>query len=176
MGAGEKILTGVLTGYFLLLLYTSGFEAAEIEEFTQEEQEFIEKTREEPIRVGIIPGTFPLSDCNEETGEFLGLTVELLDLLSQKTGLCFEYVRIDLEEFSPVSFLKAGKADMVAGVFRTENFMNDPELILSETLFCQEVVFAGFPEKARIENDSVKRVAYNKWISGSHRVYRKNVS
>lgn len=100
--------------------------------FTKEEQELISKTQDgNPIKMGIIPHAFPLSECPPERDDFIGTNVETLKLISKKTGLKFEYERVPLEEKTPREALLDHDFSFVAGVIRLDQFTQNPDLILS---------------------------------------------
>lgn len=104
--------------------------------FTTKEIEFIERTQlGVPLKIGVIPHSFPLSACPPEVTEFTGTNVEMLDLISQTSGLIFEYVRIPIESKTPYEVLVNDELNLVAGTIRLDAFTNDPNLILSER-FC----------------------------------------
>lgn len=107
-----------------------------ITEYTQEEKDFIFATQnQEPLNIGIIPHTFPLSDCPPDATSFTGTNIEMLELISEKSGLRFGYHRIPTEEKTPFECLKSGDFTLVAGTIRLDNFTNNPDLILSNR-FC----------------------------------------
>lgn len=128
--------------------------------FTEEELALIEESKNgDSISMGIIPGTFPMSDFNENTGDFTGITVELLNLISEKTGLKFQYEPINLVEYAPIASLKAGKTDLVAGILKTQDFQSDSQLILSERLVNCSVVFVGRKGELYIDEQGTGSVA-----------------
>lgn len=105
-------------------------------QFTVEEQGLIKRTQQgQPLTVGIIPFAFPLSACPPEVPTFMGMNVEMLELISARSGLKFEYQRIPLENGTPYQELKSGRVQLVAGTIKLDIFMSDPELVLSER-FC----------------------------------------
>lgn len=60
---------------------------------------------------------------------------------------------------APVPYLKACNSDLVAGILKTENFMNDSELVLSERLVNSSVVFVGRKVEIFINDEEEKTVA-----------------
>lgn len=103
--------------------------------FTDEEQALILRTQNgEPITIGIIPHTFPLSECPPEYSDYTGINVEMLALITQKTGLRFTYCRVPIEKNSPYESLKANDFTLVAGTIKLDAFLQNPELILSDRL------------------------------------------
>lgn len=102
-------------------------------EYTEEEAAFISRTQNgEPIKMGILPHTFPLSDTPPNTQEYVGTNIEMLKLITSKTGLTFEYSRINLEEKSPYQSLLDHEFMLVAGTIKLENFLTNPNLVLSD--------------------------------------------
>lgn len=104
-------------------------------QFTTQEKEFISRTQnKQPLKVGIIPHTFPLSECPPATSDYVGTNVEMLSLISQKTGLKFEYGRIPLETMTPYEALLAKEFSFVAGTIKLDTFKKNPNLLLSDRL------------------------------------------
>lgn len=101
-------------------------------ELTEPEKSVIESTKNNPIKIGIIPHTFPLSECPPVTSDFVGINIEMLALMTQKTGLQFDYERIPIEEKTPYHALLDNDFSLVAGTIRLDSFTNNPNLILSE--------------------------------------------
>lgn len=104
-------------------------------QLSDEEQKFISRSQNgKPLRIGILPHTFPLSDCPPETSDYVGINVEMLSLISEISGLKFEYYRVPLENGTPYELLKKGAISLVAGTINLDTFVNDPEIILSQRL------------------------------------------
>lgn len=97
--------------------------------FTSEEQAYIASAP--VITVGHIRNRFPVTSLDETTGELSGINEDILDLISEMSGLHFQSEAIDLNE-KPMTALKAGKFDMVMGVLQTDNFLKDSEIQLSD--------------------------------------------
>lgn len=117
-----------------LIVDASGLTDTKIQ-LSDEEQELILRTqREEPLEIGIIPHTFPLSDCPPNASDYVGINIEMLSMISEISGLRFAYSRIPLEKGTPRQMLREGKLSLVAGTIKLDEFLNDPELILSERL------------------------------------------
>lgn len=101
--------------------------------FTDEEKELISKTQKgEPIRLGILPHNFPLSECPPDSDDYVGTNVEILALITKKTGLKFEFGRVPLDDKSPYQSLVDQDFTIIAGTIRLENFIKNPNLILSD--------------------------------------------
>ncbi|MEG0156783.1 MAG: EAL domain-containing protein, partial [Anaerovoracaceae bacterium] len=137
-----------LLGLFVLVFLSMGFSAAlnvqaeEKPNFTAEEQALIHSTQETPIKIGIIPHAFPLSTCEPEEA-CKGINIEILNLISKKTGLKFQFQRIPTETHTPYQFLATKETNLVAGAIITENFLADPTVVLSERLFDSSAVCIG---------------------------------
>ena len=130
----KKGFVAILTA-IIICLPTAGLAKNKMQ-FTAEEQELIARTQQgSPITVGVIPHTFPLSACPPEAPEFKGMNIEMLDLISARSGLKFEYRRIAIEKGTPYQELQTGNLQLVAGTIKLDSFINNPELVLSER-FC----------------------------------------
>lgn len=130
--------------FFCLLLFMMGMlpfvAAASVEtdikiELTDEEQALVSQTQQgAPLNIGIIPHTFPLSDCPPDTEDFVGINVDMLSLISEISGLRFEYSRIPVEEKTPYKAMQDGTTDLVAGTIKLDSFLSDPKVLLSDRL------------------------------------------
>lgn len=104
-------------------------------QLSEEEQALVSRTQnEEPLKIGIIPHTFPLSDCPPNAPGYIGINVEMLSLISQVSGLNFKYVRIPVETETPYEMLQKGTVGLVAGTIKLDGFLNNSKLLLSERL------------------------------------------
>lgn len=100
-----------------------------------EEKALVSRTQNgEPLSIGIIPHTFPLSECPPDAPDYVGLNVEMLALISQVSGLQFAYSRLPVEEQTPYQTLQEGSVSLVAGTIQLDVFLNDPKLLLSDRL------------------------------------------
>lgn len=97
-------------------------------DFTKEEIEFINSS--DVISVGIPSTREPVNWLDESTNEMTGIVPAVLDLISQNSGLKFEYVAIEGGS-APVPNLKLGKWDMVGGIVYSEGNRNDSEIKVS---------------------------------------------
>ena len=120
------------------------------------------------IKIGILPNIYPLSECPPEAETFDGINVALLNMVSQKTGLKFEYVRIPLEEKTPYQALSDGDVMFVAGATKTENFLNDSNLLLSDRLFDGSLVLIGRSgSKISLDNSNLSIGVTNGYQAGA---------
>ena len=127
--AMEEILG--LNPYFAMALYQEYYgdtESASLN-LTKEEQAYIQSAG--VITVGQLRNRAPLSAMDAGTGVLTGITEDILQVISGMTGLQFACVPIALD-VKPVDALKAGDFDVAMGILRTENFLTDPELQVSD--------------------------------------------
>ena len=148
-----KQLAGALLLFFYLSFAWGDEERAPVSapEFTRDEISLIEKSRNEPVKIGIIPNTYPMSVTPPEHARFDGITIALLEVISRKTGLNIEYVRIPTEQMPPVMFLRTGAVEAVAGTLRIPRFIKDPDLVLSRRLFDATVSFVSKKGKSLVD-------------------------
>ena len=111
--------------------------------FTVDERTVIEASQMRPVTVGIISGSAPVCFYDQKTGRYAGISVEILQAVAGKTGLNLALVPIDLTANTPVSALKERKVDAVAGILKTQVFIDDPELALSDELLADSLVVVG---------------------------------
>lgn len=108
--------------------------------FTREEQAFIDK--KQVITVGNLPNRYPISSYNKKTGVLSGINESIMSMISEKSGLKFDLQPIALGE-KPVEALKAGKFDLVCGIYRTDYFLKDPELMISDTFLKSNIAIVS---------------------------------
>lgn len=80
--------------------------------FTEEEQAFIQQSG--PLKVAMLKNRYPLT--YEQDGIVKGIVPDCLKIISQRTGLTFEYVYADTYQ-GQLELVQQGKADIV-GAFR----------------------------------------------------------
>lgn len=83
--------------------------------FTEEEHAFIQKCGS--LKVAVIKDRYPL--YYEQDGEIKGIVPDCLDLVSQRTGITFEYVYTDTYQ-GQIDLVKQGKADII-GAYRNKD-------------------------------------------------------
>lgn len=105
--------------------------------YTREEMEYIQSAP--VITVGNLPNRHPISQLNKKTGEVEGINEDILDLISQISGLTFEQQAIPEGE-KPITALKNGEFDLVAGITYTDSFLADSELSISEPFLTDNLV------------------------------------
>ena len=80
----------------LMAEYFQVFNSTQI---TYEEQKYVENMPE--VKVGyLVDDHEPLSYTDEQTGEFAGITRDILDIISEKTGFTFTYVALSENSIS----------------------------------------------------------------------------
>jgi len=125
---------------FEFLLHKKYYENSHINKdplFTRQEAEYIKTCG--TITIGQLPNRYPLSHYDYESNKLEGINEDLLSLISEISGLKFEYKPIALTE-KPLSALKYNKFDMVAGILKTEELQKDPVFSISDTLFKSNIV------------------------------------
>ena len=129
------------TPYFQMELYAKhyGTTASANILFTREEAEYIRQAGE--IRVGLMASRQPLSYADHD-GQPAGMTVDLMNLISEKSGLKFQYEFMDLGE-TGYDYLTKKNGNLVAGVMSSAFSNVNPMLVQSETMQTGSVVFVG---------------------------------
>ena len=127
--------------------------------FTAEEQALIDATVEEPISVGVLAETPPLCYYDETAGEYMGISMEILRLVCENTGLRMEFRPLDLSVNAPVGWLRAGETDLVAGILKVQTFINDTGLVLSNDIVSDSVVMVGRKGEDFTKDPSEKTLA-----------------
>lgn len=87
---------GIDDPFFVSDLYKKWFPAQRTLKLTEAEQAIVEASKTTPISMEIIEVGMPLAHWNERTGAFEGIAIELLDRISDTTGLVFDYRKADM--------------------------------------------------------------------------------
>lgn len=88
---------------------------------TLAEKEFLQT---HPIlRVAVIPNWEPISYWDQATNSYRGISVDILQLISEMTGLQFEYVQTETLKES-LEMLSANEVDLISGIYNTD-FLSD---------------------------------------------------
>lgn len=107
-------------------------------ELSEEEWEFVKRKRE--IIVGCPMGDCPLIFADEETGEIKGITIDILDMVSEMTGIMFRYQALPPGSMS-YQELKRLRVDMVASVESNDINEEAPGIAMTEPYLQAEKVF-----------------------------------
>ncbi|NLD19783.1 MAG: response regulator [Clostridiales bacterium] len=119
--------------------------------FTLKENAIIQASQKKPIKIGIILSGAPVCYLDDDSGRYKGISMDVLRIVSNKTGLVFKYVPLDLLESTPIDELKKGKVDIVARIMKTNPFINNNDLVLSDDLIADAITVIG-----RIDDDFTK--------------------
>lgn len=104
-------------------------------QLSDKEQALISRTKAgKPVSIGIIPYTFPLSDWPSNTNDYTGIIIELLNRVSELSGLQFAYYRIPVDEKTPYQVIQEGTVTLIAGTAKLDTFLHNSNLILSDRL------------------------------------------
>ncbi len=107
-------------------------------ELTAEEQAYCERTDE--ITIGCPIDNCPILFQNEKTGQLDGISIEIMNMISEETGLTFRYQALPSGGITYEDLQRLG-VDMVAGVeYNTVN-MNSTGIIMTEPYMHAEKVF-----------------------------------
>lgn len=105
--------------------------------FTREEVDYI---KSEPIiTVGILANNKPISDYNEKTNEFAGITIDILKVIEKKSGLHFKLVEIPATD-EPIDYLKEKNINLAAGITNTQKYQEDKNIIISKPYLINDMV------------------------------------
>jgi len=122
-------------------------------ELTEEEQAFVDRGQE--IVVGCPVGACPLLFKDEKTGEVSGITVDILEMIAQETGLRFSYQPLPEGMIDYEALEKLG-LDLVASVelhdinrHATGILMTDPYLQTEKVFVCKRGVVLD-PERESV--------------------------
>ncbi len=107
-------------------------------ELTAEEQAFCERTDE--IVIGCPVDNCPIMFENEKTGEVDGISIDILNMISEKTGLSFRYQALPSGNIT-YQVLQELKIDMTAGVEYNTINKNSIGIAMTEPYIHTERVF-----------------------------------
>lgn len=107
--------------------------------YTRGEVEYIRTA--DVITIGNLPNRYPISSLNAETGMVEGITEDILQRISDISGLQFDLQAVALGE-KPLDALKEGTFDLVAGIVYTEDFLQDPGIFLTDPFLTSNLVVA----------------------------------
>lgn len=114
----------------------------ECQYYTREETEYIENGK--VLKVAYISDRKPLSFTGEN-GELNGISREIFDLISEISGLKFEYVELPTGSIT-YDFLQEQEIDLITGVEYNSENMNANGIFLSRPYFSSSKVVVSRPE------------------------------
>lgn len=107
---------------------------------TRKEYEFI--NRKEPIKVACDANSYPLEYVDEETGEYTGVYAAAMRLISEESGLNFEF--IPLVNFSEAwDLVASGEADLIAGNYGNDRTAEYYHMTYSQSYLSAEYTLIG---------------------------------
>lgn len=124
-------------------------------QFTHSELNYI---KEMPvISIGYWPNGSPFTYTDEKTGELKGITRDILDRISQISGLKFQYVALPSTEVD-MEYLKEKDIYALSGVVYNEKNLSASDLWMSTPYFKSENVLVG-KEKIEFDFDAPLKLA-----------------
>lgn len=111
---------------------------------TREEYEFISK--KETIRVACDANSYPIEYKNDVTGKYEGIYADALKLISEESGLEFEFVPLD--DYSQAwQLVKDGKVDLLGGNFGNAMMAQRYGMVYSQSYLSAEYTMVGSKNK-----------------------------
>lgn len=102
---------------------------------TREEYEFI--SSEKTIKVVCDAGSYPVGYKDEETGKYSGIYADILALISEESGLKFEYIPLESYE-EAWEMVANGEADIIGGNYANSALGQEYNMIYTEKYFNME--------------------------------------
>lgn len=142
-------------------------------DFNESDKAFIENSQS--IRVAVLKNRYPV--YYEKDGQHHGIVPDLLDLISERTGLSFEYVATETYQ-DMLDVLKTGQADF-AGCFMDDSYAaSDRGLSLVKSYTALDSVIlknksVTFPSDELVMAVPAGRAQNNTSINGSIKYYEK---
>ncbi|MDD3339514.1 MAG: transporter substrate-binding domain-containing protein [Lachnospiraceae bacterium] len=139
-------------------------------QFTREEIEYI---RQQPsLKVGFLVDNYPISGVDKKTGEAIGITIDIMDMIAKDTGLAITYVPIT-KDMDGRACLKRGEIDLLlpvldAGYYSQQDYkLTNP--ILEETL--EAITRQGDP----LQWEKKYRIAFLRGFPEAEKIVQKKV-
>ena len=107
-------------------------------EMTAEEQAFCDRAGE--ITIGCPVDNCPILFMNEKTGQLDGISVDIMNMISEATGLTFRYQALPSGGIT-YQYLQESGIDMVAGVEYNAVNMGSIGIVMTEPYICTQKVF-----------------------------------
>lgn len=161
---GQITLTG---SFFEMNLYQKYYGDIEVDQevvFTREEAEYIANA--DTIQVAFIPQRKPLSYINDE-GEIAGITVDILKLIEERSGLHFEYVMMPAGMRAPEYFVE-NPDTLIAGIMSDNPLFQQETYLLTDSFYADDVALACLSGKdydLDAENQSYKLAIPRSYIA-----------
>ncbi len=131
------VMCGILVMPIDVSAAATGTEHKSIE-LTADEQAYCDRTDE--ITIGCPIDNCPILFMNERTGQLDGITIDIMNMISEETGLTFRYQALPSGDITYETLKKLG-VDMVAGVeYNTVN-MGSSGISMTEPYIHTEKVF-----------------------------------
>lgn len=124
-------------------------------QFTYAEKQYIESMPE--ITIGYQSKHAPLSYTDEETGEFAGITRDILDKIEQISGFTFRYVELPATNVTS-DYLKKSGINVISNVEYNNVNASTDSMQLSTPYIESEKVFIA-PDSLKIDSDSALTLA-----------------
>lgn len=126
-------------------------------DFSLTENELAFARNHETLRVGIIAEKAPIQSFDQTTGELKGVLKGVLDLLSERTGLTFEFVRIERQD-DITTAIRDADVDLIAGIDSNDAIASSLGLSLSAPFMTTNLLLV-YNKFISPENLDDKRIA-----------------
>ncbi|HKK96433.1 MAG TPA: transporter substrate-binding domain-containing protein [Anaerovoracaceae bacterium] len=120
--------------------------------YTEEEKEY--KANLEPLKVGLYVDSYLVSMCDDNSNKFEGITYEILERISEVSGLKFKYLSISDHE-NAIESLIEGKYDLITDVQRNIKNLNIDDIELTDGYLSNNIVLIGFENEINLDDDLI---------------------
>ena len=143
--------------------YFGSSDVTTIPSFTREEMEYIASAG--TITVGNQVDRFPWCDI-DEAGNLYGIQVDLLDMISQLSGLTFTNEAVD-KTIRAVDYMNEDTGVRIFnGLSKSEFATFSPDIILTDPMFSDTISFVAIKGSTLYPDDAVSVVIPNAFING----------
>lgn len=110
-----------------------------LKEYTKTELDYIES--QSVLKVGVPEDRKPISYYDEKTGKYVGIAIDLMEIVAEKSGLTFEYVPFDSELYVDQALME-GDYDLIAPAVESSYYENKDQVCTTNTLLDTAITIA----------------------------------
>lgn len=121
--------------------------------FSEDEKAYMNEKHN--FRIGVYADNYPLSAVNQKSADMTGITIEILKLLQNRSGITFEISPIE-EDVEPAKLLKDKEYDFIAGIPYTKSYIPDEKIRMTESFTAEDIVAVGKKGKQYKTNEELK--------------------
>lgn len=159
----DKILTAlneaqeqvkIINPNYDALLFTKYYQDRSSGDFVLTKEEMEHVFRMNAVKVAVIENLRPIQSYNSKTNEFTGISTDLLEVITDITGIQFEFIPAE-DYSSAIALLKQEKVDMVCGIPEIFNPMYEESILKSSPYLKGQMVMVKNRAVENLENINI---------------------